>query len=152
MVFASYDCPKTVQHLHLRHQDRSKTASERPREPYTSLRCSSRISPGSSSSLGLSWSLLGLSLGLSWALLGCPGGLLGFHWGSLGVPLGLSWPLLGSLGLSWGSLGLSQGSLGLPQSSLEALLDSLGVLLGSLGVLLDLLLVMWMQPGHLQTT
>ena len=30
MVFASYACPKTVQHLHLRHQDRSKTASERP--------------------------------------------------------------------------------------------------------------------------
>ena len=30
MFFASYDCPKTAQHLHLRHQESSKRASERP--------------------------------------------------------------------------------------------------------------------------
>jgi len=111
MVFASYDCPKTVQHLHLRHQERSKRASERPQG---ALYESKMLVQDFSGFLELCWALLASlgplfgvllgSLGLSW-------GLLGFHWGSVGVPLGLSWPLLGSLGALLGSLRALLGSL-----------------------------------------
>ena len=91
------------------------------REPYTSLRCSSRIASGSSSSLGLSWPLSGLSLGFSWVLLGILGALLGLF------------------GLSWGSM----VSLGALLGSLRVFLGSLGALLGSLGALLGL---SWGEP------
>ena len=63
MVFASYDCPKTAQHLHLRHQERSKRASERPQG---ALYESKMLVQDFSGFLELSWALLG-SLG---ALLG----------------------------------------------------------------------------------
>ena len=110
MVFASYDCPKTAQHLHLRHQERSKRASERPQG---ALYESKMLVQDFSGFLELSWALLA-SLG---PLFGALLGSLGLSWGSLGVPLGLSWgslgALLASLGLSWALLGPSWALSGL---------------------------------------
>ena len=95
MVFASYDCPKTAQHLHLRHQERSKRASERPQG---ALYESKMLVQDFSGFLELSWALLA----------------------SLGPLFGA---LLGSLGLSWGSLGALLGSLGALLGSLRARSD-----------------------------
>ena len=77
MVFASYACPKTVQHLHLRHQESSKRASQTPQG---ALYESKMLVQDFSGFLELSWALVA----------------------SLGPFFGA---LLGSLGLSWGSLG-----------------------------------------------
>ncbi len=104
MVFASYDCLKAVQHLHLRHQESSKRASERPQG---ALYESKMIVQDFSGFLELSWALVA-SLGpLFGALLGSLGALLGVSWGSLGVLLaspGSLCGLLGSLGALLGSI------------------------------------------------
>ena len=99
MVFASYACPKTVQHLHLRHQESSKRASQTPQGAWYE---SKMLVQDFSGFLELSWALVA-SLG---PLFGALLGSLGLSWGSLGPLLGLSW---GSFGLplavyvvSWG--------------------------------------------------
>ena len=84
MVFASYACPKTIQHLHLRHQESSKRASERTQGALYESKILVQDFSG--------------FLELSWALVASLGPLFG--------------ALLGSLGLSWGSLGALLGSLG----------------------------------------
>ena len=98
MVFASYDCPKTAQHLHLRHQERSKRASERPQG---ALYESKMLVQDFSGFLELSWALVA-SLGLVFgALLGSLGLSLGVSWGSLGHRGPLSCYQEPLLGLSW---------------------------------------------------
>ena len=124
MVFASYACPKTVQHLHLRHQESSKTASQTPQG---ALYESKMIVQDFSGFLELSWALVA-SLG---PLFGALLGSLGLSWGSLGALLGCLgalWALLGSLGallrLSWASLGALLGFFWPPPGSLCGLLGS----------------------------
>ena len=147
IVFASYDCPRTAQHLHLRHQESSKRASERPQGAlYESKMLVQdfsgflKLSRALVASLGPRFGALLGSLGLSWgslgALLGSLGALLEPSW----ALLGLSWALLelsrSSLELSWSSLGSlgallgrSRSCLGLSWSSLEAFLGCLGAVL-----------------------
>ena len=100
MVFASYDCPKTAQHLHLRHQESSKRASERPQG---ALYESKMLVQDFSGFLELSWALVA-SLGL---LFGALLGSLGLSWGSLGALLGTGDLLFVTKSRSWGCLWLS---------------------------------------------
>ena len=108
MVFASYACPKTVQHLHLRHQESSKRASQTPQGAWYE---SKMLVQDFSGFLELSWALVASLAPLFGGLLGS----LGLSWGSLGA-------LLGSLGALWSLLGLSWVLLGLSWASLGALL------------------------------
>jgi hypothetical protein len=135
MVFASYACPKTVQHLHLRHQESSKRASQTPQG---ALYESKMIVQDFSGFLELSWALVA-SLG---PLFGALLGSLGLSWGSLGALLGSLGALWALLGLSWALWGLSWALLGLSWGSLGPLL---GLSWGSFGLPLAVYVVSW---GH----